>query len=66
MNTGKKIRQIRRSKELTQLQLCELAGSKYTQAMLSNIESGERNITVDELKDFAKALNIEVIDLIND
>ena len=43
-----------------------MAGEKYSQVMLSKIESEERNVTVDELKDFAKALNIEVIDLIND
>lgn len=62
--TGKKIRRIRREKEITQLELCGLAGGKYTQTMLSKIELGERKLTIDELKDFAKALNISIYELI--
>jgi len=64
MSIGKKIRTIRRSKDITQNQLCEIAGTKYNQKMLSLIEKGERKVTVEEAKDFAKALDVDILDII--
>jgi len=59
---GKKIREIRMQKELTQEQLatsCCLLGFDLSRSTLAKIESQNRQVTDYEIKDFAKALKVK-------
>jgi transcriptional regulator with XRE-family HTH domain len=58
---GKRIRALRRSKDLTQEQLGEKAGINYK--YLGAIERGEKNISVESLQKISLALGVEVVDL---
>jgi len=58
---GKRIKQIRELKGLTQENFEEVSGinARY----LSALERGQKNVTVQILEKVAKTLNIEVLDL---
>ncbi len=55
MNIGEKIRMLRTSKLMTQ---SELAGSEITRNMLSRIENGAAQPSIDTLRYLAKKLNV--------
>lgn len=58
---GKRLKQIRELKGLTQENLEELSGinARY----LSALERGQKNVTIQILERLAKSLNIEILDL---
>jgi transcriptional regulator with XRE-family HTH domain len=55
------IRRLRLSRNLSQVQLAELAG--VTQATVSRVERGEMNITMDKIVALAAALRLEPVEL---
>lgn len=58
---GERIRTIRKSKGLTQLQLAEL--SSLDDAYIGAVERGERNFTIDTLEKIHAALQIDAAEL---
>lgn len=58
---GKRIKQLRELKNLTQERFEEISGinARY----LSSLERGQKNVTIQILERIAKALDIELIDL---
>ncbi|MNW42688.1 HTH-type transcriptional regulator PuuR [compost metagenome] len=58
---GERIRAIRKSKGLTQLQLAEL--SSLDDAYIGAVERGERNFTIDTLEKIHAALQVDAADL---
>lgn len=63
---GKKIRQFREEKNLTQEQLSaklQVLGCDITRSALAKIEVGQRHIYVDEIKLIKEILNINFEDL---
>ena len=60
---GEKIKMLRRQKHITQ---AELVGEKITRNMLSSIESGNANPSLDTLKYIADRLSISVAYLLSD
>jgi transcriptional regulator with XRE-family HTH domain len=59
---AKKIKKIRKEKELTQLKLAEKAG--IAQSFLSNIENGLQSPSLKNLEKISKALEIPIKDLL--
>lgn len=59
---GSKIRRLRKQKGLTQEKLAELANLDYS--YLNLIEAGKRNPTIKRLAKIARALHIQLKDLI--
>ncbi len=57
-NTGQLIKEFRKAKGLTQIRLSELVGVSYQQ--IQKYESGIDNISVERLKQIAKALNVPI------
>lgn len=57
---GKNVRSCRKAKEMTQVEVSNLAG--LHQNYLSEIEKGKRNITLEIMQKLADALNVEVKD----
>ena len=64
MHYGKKIKIARVTVDMNQSQLAKAVGLQ--QAALSKLEMGQREITVSQLMDFAKALNVAAKDLLPD
>ena len=64
MHYGKKIKIARITADMNQSQLAQKVGLQ--QAALSKLEMGQREITVSQLMEFAKALNVEAKDLLPD
>lgn len=60
-NLGKRIRDIRISKNLTQLELAVLCNNYAEQ--IGRIERGKLNVTICTLKKIADALNVKIADL---
>ncbi|MFI3300166.1 MAG: helix-turn-helix transcriptional regulator [Candidatus Gastranaerophilales bacterium] len=60
-NLGKKLRFIRNSKKLSQMQLAEVADLNF--GYIGQIERGKANITIDAIKKIADALEIEAKEL---
>jgi len=58
---GKRIKELRKSKKLTQEQLGELVGVDYKQ--IGNIETGTYFTTMPTLEKIAKALDVEIEEL---
>lgn len=54
---GKKIRQLRKAKGLTQERLAEKARLEPT--YIGAVERGERNLTIDNIEKIAKGLNMK-------
>jgi len=57
------IKKIRLSKELTQGDICRLTG--MDRAYISSLEAGKRNPTIINVEKIAKALQVDVKDLLN-
>lgn len=60
---GKRIRDIRKSKSLSQEQLGEKSGFHFT--YIGGLERGERNISLSNLAKIAEALEVDIRDLFN-
>ncbi|MGG4105125.1 helix-turn-helix transcriptional regulator [Paenibacillus lautus] len=60
-NVGNKIRDIRKSKGLSQEQLAEMVGTKHTD--IGKLERGERNVTLKTLDKISNTLEIEMYQL---
>ena len=60
---GKRIRQLRLERGLTQGQLAVMIGDNSKQYIFS-IEKGDKNVTLDVLSRIAAALSVKVKDLI--
>lgn len=60
---GKRLHQIRISQNLSQEKLAELANLHRT--YISDVERGERNISIEAIEKIAKALKIELSELFN-
>ncbi|GAA4867062.1 helix-turn-helix transcriptional regulator [Paenibacillus vulneris] len=58
---GERIRTIRKSKGLTQIQLAEL--SSLDDAYIGAVERGERNFTIDTLEKIHTALQVDAAEL---
>ncbi len=58
---GKRIKELRKQKKLTQEQLGELVGINYKQ--IGNIETGTYFTTMQTLEKIAKALDVEINEL---
>ncbi len=61
---GKKIKQLRIRKNLTQDELANLA--KVHRTYVGMVERGEKNITLITIHKFLSALNINITELINE
>lgn len=64
MNIGAAVRQIRKSKGVSQVELAEKIG--VSQAMLCQIERGTKSLSLPLGVDIAKALGCTIDDIIND
>ncbi len=60
---GKRIKELRKQKKLTQEQLGELVGIDYKQ--IGNIETGTYFTTMPTLEKIAKALDVDIAELFN-
>lgn len=60
---GKKIRFIRESKGISQVELAEITGISHDK--ISKIEAGKRRITGTEVPLFAIGLGVSVLDLLD-
>jgi transcriptional regulator with XRE-family HTH domain len=60
---GKRVREIRISKGLSQRQLGSKLGA--ANSTISAVETGDRNLTIDMLKRISDALDIDIIALLN-
>ena len=60
---GKRIKELRKQKKLTQEQLGELVGIDYKQ--IGNIETGTYFTTMPTLEKIAAALEVEIFELFN-
>jgi transcriptional regulator with XRE-family HTH domain len=58
-----RLRQIRQAKGLSQEDLANIAGLHRT--YVGSVERGERNISIDNIEVLAKALEIDIIELLN-
>ena len=58
---GRKLREVRASKNVSQEKLAELAGLHRT--YVSSVERGERNISLVNIEHLAKALGVPMADL---
>ena len=66
---GRKIREIRKSRELSQenvAAIIQLAGLDLTQKAISRMEAGKRVVTDYELKYLASALGVTISELFPD
>ena len=60
---GKKIRELRKKKELTQEELAYKSELDYS--YINQIENGKRNPSVEAVEKIAKALGVKVQDLLS-
>ena len=59
-----RLRQIRQAKGLSQEELADRAGLHRT--YVGSVERGERNISIDNIECLAKALEIDIIELLKE
>ena len=59
---GKRVREVRKSKGISQEKLAEMAG--IDRSYMGNIERGEKNITLKKAYEICDALEIEIQDLV--
>lgn len=59
---GKRVREMRKSKGISQESLAEMAG--IDRSYMGNIERGEKNITLKKAYEICDALDIEIQNLI--
>lgn len=55
---GKRVREVRKSKEISQEKLAEMAG--IDRSYMGNIERGEKNITLKKAYEICDALGIHI------
>ena len=60
---GKKIKEIRLSKKISQTEIAYRCG--FDKSNYNTIESGKRNPTITSLLKIAKALNVQLIELLD-
>ena len=65
MSVGKKIKELREAKGLSQVDLVEEIEGNIDTTNISRIESGRTNPTLYTLYRIAKALDVELKDLVN-
>ena len=61
---ARKLKAFRVKKGLSQEELADMAGLHRT--YVGSVERGERNISIDNMELLARALNIKIMDLLND
>ena len=59
---GKRVREVRKSKGISQERLAEMAG--IDRSYMGNIERGEKNITLKKAYEVCDALDINIQDLV--
>ncbi|WP_201549579.1 helix-turn-helix domain-containing protein [Psychrobacter sp. Pi2-1] len=59
---GKRVREMRKSKGISQERLAEMAG--IDRSYMGNIERGEKNITLKKAYEICDALDIEIQNLV--
>ena len=59
---GKRVREVRKGKGISQERLAEMAG--IDRSYMGNIERGEKNITLKKAYEICDALEIEIQDLV--
>lgn len=59
---GKRVREVRKSKGVSQERLAEMAG--IDRSYMGNIERGEKNITLKKAYEICDALDIEIQELV--
>jgi len=59
---GKRVREMRKSKGISQERLAEMAG--IDRSYMGNIERGEKNITLKKAYEICDALDVEIRDLV--
>lgn len=64
MDTGEKIRLLRRKRNLTQEDMA--TGLDISQRAYSKIETGEVNLKLDRLEEIARLLNVQLGELLSD
>lgn len=63
ISLGKKIKEIRLSKKISQTEIAYRCG--FDKSNYNTIESGKRNPTITSLLKIAKALNVQLIELLD-
>jgi len=61
---ARKLKELRVEKGLSQEELADMSGLHRT--YVGSVERGERNISIDNMERLADALNIQIMDLLND
>lgn len=61
---AKRLRQIRQIKGISQEELADMAGLHRT--YVGSVERSERNISIDNMDRFAKALEVDIIELLTE
>ena len=61
---AKKLRQIRQIRGLSQEALADLAGLHRT--YIGSVERSERNVSIDNMERLAKALEVDIVELLKD
>jgi transcriptional regulator with XRE-family HTH domain len=64
MFPNNRIRHLRRAAGLNQVELAERVG--LSQGQISNIENGDRNLSLEWMRRIARALNVSPADLLDD
>ena len=59
---GKRVREVRRNKGISQEKLAELAG--IDRSYMGNIERGEKNITLKKAYEICDALDLDIKDIV--
>jgi len=59
---GKRVREVRKSKGISQEKLAEMAG--IDRSYMGNIERGEKNITLKKVYEICEALEIDIKNLV--
>ena len=59
---GRRVRELRQSKGISQERLAEMAG--IDRSYMGNIERGEKNITLKKAYEVCDALDVEIQDLV--
>jgi len=59
---GKRVREVRKSKGISQEELAEISG--IDRSYMGNIERGEKNITLKKAYEICDALDIEIQELV--
>ncbi len=59
---GKRVREMRKTKGISQERLAEMAG--IDRSYMGNIERGEKNITLKKAYEICDALDVEIQDLV--